>query len=52
MTMLTVSGSNGFSAPVSFSSTCSNLPSESTCSFSQAMVAVGGSTTLTVSRVK
>jgi hypothetical protein len=49
MTMLTVSGSNGFSAPVSFSSTCSNLPSESTCSFSQAMVAVGGSTTLTVS---
>lgn len=48
-TMLTVSGSNGFNSQVSFSSTCSNLPSESTCSFSQAMVAVGSSTTLTIS---
>jgi hypothetical protein len=48
-TMLTVSGSNGFNSQVSFSATCAGLPSESSCSFSPATVAVGGSTTLTVS---
>jgi hypothetical protein len=48
-TMLTVSGSNGFNSQVSFSATCAGLPSESSCSFSPSMVAVGGSTTLTVS---
>ena len=48
-TMLTVSGSNGFNSQVAFSATCAGLPSESSCSFSPTMVAVGGSTTLTVS---
>ena len=48
-TMLTVSGSNGFNSQVAFSATCPGLPSESSCSFSPTMVAVGGSTTLTVS---
>jgi len=48
-TMLTVSGSNGFNSQVSFSATCAGLPSGSSCSFSPSMVAVGGSTTLTVS---
>ena len=48
-TMLTVSGSNGFNSPVSFSTTCTGLPSESTCSFSPTMVAAGSSTTLTIS---
>ncbi len=48
-TMLTVNGSNGFNSQVSFSATCGGLPSESSCSFNPSMVAVGGSTTLTIS---
>jgi hypothetical protein len=48
-TMVTVSGSNGFSTPINFAAaTCAGLPRESTCSFSPASVPVGGTTTLTI----
>jgi len=49
-TVLTVTGSNGFNATINFSATsCSGLPSESSCSFSPASVTGSGATTLTVS---
>jgi Bacterial Ig-like domain (group 3) len=49
-TMLTVTGSNGYSGTINFSAaSCSGLPSESSCSFSSASVTGNGSTTLTVS---
>jgi hypothetical protein len=49
-TMLTVTGTNGYNGAITFSATsCGGLPSESSCSFSPAMVTGSGSTTLTVS---
>ena len=44
---MTVNALNGFTASVNFTG-CSNLPSESTCSFSSATVAPGQTMTLTV----
>ena len=46
-TVVTVNALNGFTASVNFTG-CSNLPSESTCSFSSATVAPGQTMTLTV----
>jgi hypothetical protein len=45
-TTLTVTGSNGFSGATTFS--CAGLPSESSCSFTPAMVTGSGTTMLTV----
>jgi len=45
-TMLTVTGSNGFSGATNFS--CAGLPSESSCSFMPPTVTGSGATTLTV----
>ena len=47
-TVLTVNATNGFTASVNLTG-CSNLPSESTCSFSPATVAAGGTSTIKVS---
>ena len=48
--MLTITGQPGYNGTVNFAATsCSGLPSESTCSFSPASVTGTGSTTLTVS---
>ncbi len=46
-TVLTVNATNGFTASVNFTG-CTNLPSESTCSFSPATVTGSGTTMLTV----
>ena len=47
--MLTITGQPGYNGTVNFSATsCSGLPSESTCSFSPALVTGTGSTTLTI----
>ena len=48
-TVITVNGTNGFNSSVTFSASCTGLPSESSCSFSSATVATGGTTTLTIS---
>src|ERR1700723_2165087 len=47
-TVLTVNAMNGFIASVNLTG-CTNLPSESTCSFSPAMVAAGGTSTIMIS---
>lgn len=48
-TVLTVTGSSGYSGVINFSAaSCSGLPSESTCSFSPAIVTGSGTTMLTV----
>jgi Pro-kumamolisin, activation domain/Bacterial Ig-like domain (group 3) len=47
-TVVTVTAMNGFTASVNFTG-CSNLPSESTCSFTPATVASGGTSTIKVS---
>jgi Pro-kumamolisin, activation domain/Bacterial Ig-like domain (group 3) len=47
-TVVTVNATNGFTASVNLTG-CTNLPSESTCSFSPAMVAAGGTSTIMVS---
>jgi pro-kumamolisin-like protein/Big-like domain-containing protein len=47
-TVLTVNAMNGFTASVNLTG-CTNLPSESTCSFSPAMVAAGGTSTIMIS---
>ena len=47
-TILTVGALNGFTASVNLTG-CTNLPSESTCSFSPAMVAAGGTSTIMIS---
>ncbi|MGB8802494.1 MAG: Ig-like domain repeat protein [Candidatus Acidiferrales bacterium] len=47
-TVLTANAMNGFTASVNLTG-CSNLPSESTCSFSPATVAAGGTSTIKVS---
>jgi hypothetical protein len=46
-TMLTVTGSNGFSGATTFS--CAGLPSESSCSFLPPTVTGSGTTTVTIS---
>ena len=45
---MTVNAMNGFTASVSLTG-CSNLPSESTCSFTPATVTAGGTSTIKVS---
>ncbi len=45
---LTVNATNGFTASVNLTG-CSNLPSETTCSFTPATVAAGGTSTIKVS---
>ncbi|HXN29458.1 MAG TPA: Ig-like domain repeat protein [Candidatus Acidoferrales bacterium] len=47
-TVLTVNALNGFTASVNLTG-CTHLPSETTCSFSPATVAAGGTSTVTVS---
>ena len=47
-TVVTVNAMNGFTASVSLTG-CSNLPSESTCSFTPATVTAGGTSTIKVS---
>jgi hypothetical protein len=47
-TVVTVNALNGFTASVNLTG-CSNLPPESTCSFTPAMVAAGGTSTIKVS---
>ena len=47
-TVVTVNALNGFTASVNFAG-CSNLPTETTCSFNPATVAAGATTTLTIS---
>jgi subtilase family serine protease len=47
-TVVTVTALNGFTASVNLTG-CSNLPSESTCSFTPATVAAGGTSTIKVS---
>ena len=47
-TVVTVNALNGFTASVNLTG-CTHLPSESTCSFSPATVAAGGTSTVTVS---
>jgi hypothetical protein len=47
-TVLAVNALNGFTASVNLTG-CTNLPSESTCSFTPATVAAGGSSTIMVS---
>jgi hypothetical protein len=49
-TVLTVTGTNGYSGAIAFNAaSCGGLPYESSCSFSPATVTGSGSTTLTVS---
>ena len=47
-TVLTVNAMNGFTASVNLTG-CTNLPSESTCSFTPATVAAGGTSTIMIS---
>jgi Pro-kumamolisin, activation domain/Bacterial Ig-like domain (group 3) len=48
-TVLTVTGTNGFNTPINFATaTVTGLPSETTFSFTPAMVAVGGTATMTI----
>jgi Pro-kumamolisin, activation domain/Bacterial Ig-like domain (group 3) len=47
-TVVTVNATNGFTASVNLTG-CTNLPSESTCSFTPATVAAGGTSTIMVS---
>jgi Pro-kumamolisin, activation domain/Bacterial Ig-like domain (group 3) len=47
-TVLTVNATNGFTASVNLTG-CANLPSESTCSFTPATVAAGGTSTVMIS---
>ena len=47
-TVVTVNALNGFTASVNLTG-CTNLPSESTCSFTPATVAAGGTSTIMVS---
>jgi subtilase family serine protease len=49
MTTLTITGANGYSGTINFTSaSCTGLPAETTCSFSPATVTGNGSTQLTV----
>jgi len=47
-TVVTVNATNGFTASVNLTG-CTNLPSESTCSFTPATVSAGGTSTIKVS---
>jgi subtilase family serine protease len=48
-TMITITGTNGYSGTVTFSaSSCAGLPAESTCSFTPTSVTGSGSTQLTI----
>jgi len=47
-TVVTVNAMNGFTASVNLTG-CANLPSESTCSFTPATVAAGGTSTIMIS---
>jgi Pro-kumamolisin, activation domain/Bacterial Ig-like domain (group 3) len=49
-TVLTVNALNGFTASVNLTG-CTNLPFESTCSFSPATVAAGGTSTIMISTI-